>query len=427
MTYAFLILAVVAALIFFILFLQARQKAGAADGLLRKQEERAALQLSSIQSERDRYLEDKIALGSALAEKTANYESLHQKLTDQSKQWEDLHARFNKEFENLANKLLDEKSEKFTKQNQTNIENLLKPLGEKIKAFEQKVEHTYDQESRERFGLQKELQRVFELNRTLSEQANNLTNALKADTKQQGNWGEYLLDRILETAGFKKDIHYLKQITVQDGEDAMLRPDVVILLPENRHVVVDAKVSLTAYERYFNAGDETEKQRAIRDHVRSVKKHIDELHEKCYDRLFDPSPDFVLMFIPLEPAYGLALAEDNRLFDEAFRKRVILVSISSLLATLRIIDSMWRLEKQNQNASEIVRQAAALYDKFAGFIEDMQALGQRIAGTEKQYHQAMNKLSHGRGSLMRRAEAMKQLGLDTKKQLPEKMIGDEEQ
>lgn len=414
----YLLLAGIALLLLFLFFLNARQQNKAIKSASQVQKEAAEKQVSILRAERDQYLNEKITLGNELAETATQNKFLLQKLEGQAEELTRLQEHFRKEFENLANRLLEEKSEKFTRQNQSNIEGLLKPLGEKIRAFEEKVAHTYNQEARERFNLQKELQRMFELNQTLSEQANNLTNALRADTKQQGNWGEYLLDQILETAGFQKDIHYRKQMTLNDEEGTVKRPDVVVFLPEGRRVVVDAKVSLTAYERYFNTDDPAVRQQALREHIRSVKKHVDELYVKCYDKLFDPSPDFVLMFIPVEPAYGLALMEDNRLFEEAFRKRVILVSISSLLATLRIIEAMWRLEKQNRNAAEIVKQAAAMYDKFAGFVEDMQALGQKINSMEKEYDQAMKKLSEGRGSLLRRAETMKGLGLDTKKQLP---------
>lgn len=418
----FLILSICAAVLFLMLFVHARQQANAIKIISQQQRGTADIQMADLKKERDQYLMEKISFTKELTVQTTRNENLVQLLQTRSAELGELQERFKKEFENLANKLLDEKSEKFTKQNQTNIEGLLKPLREKIKEFEQKVEDTYNRESRERFNLQKELQRMFELNQTLSDQANNLTNALRADTKKQGNWGEYLLERILETAGLKQDIHYLKQASVNDANEDMRRPDIVILLPEQRHVIVDAKVSLTAYERYFNAANEEEQQRAIRDHVRSVKKHIEELYTKGYDKLFDASPDFVLMFIPVEPAYSLALMQDNHLFEEAFRKRVILVSISSLLATLRIIDSVWRLEKQNRNAAEIVRQGTQMYDKIAGFVEDMQELGIKLRNAEKTYTQAMNKLSDGRGSLISRAEAMKELGLDPKKQLPKNLI-----
>jgi DNA recombination protein RmuC len=379
-------------------------------------------QITFLHQERDQFLNEKISLGNNLAEQTARNENLLQRLQTQSEELGRLQDHFKKEFENLANKLLEEKSEKFTLQNQRNIEGLLKPLQERIKDFEKKVEDTYNQESRERFNLQKELQRMYALNQTLSEQANNLTLALKTDTKKQGNWGEYLLERVLEISGLEKGIHYLRELPVRDEAGMARRPDVVILLPENRCVVVDAKVSLTAYERYFNTTDTVSRQQALQDHLRSVRSHIEELSRKSYERLFDRSPDFVLMFIPVEPAYALALMHDNALFDDAFRKKIILVNVSSLMATLRIIDSIWRLEKQNRNAAEIIKQGSLLYEKFVGFAEDMQLLGQKLQEAQKEFGHAMNKLSDGRGSLVRRAEQMRELGLDPKKQLSGSLV-----
>lgn len=379
-------------------------------------------QMSRIQKERDQYLEEKIQLGRTLTGQQAHTEALTQKLEKQASDLERIQDAFRKEFENLANRLLDEKSEKFTRQNQSNIEGLLKPLQERIREFEQKVNDTYNQESRERFNLQKELNRMFELNQTLSEQANNLALALKADTKRQGNWGEFLLERVLETSGLEEGIHYKKQFSKTDEQGTVKRPDVVILLPESRYVVIDAKVSLTAYERYCSSGDDEVRQRALRDHLQSIRNHIEELSRKNYEQLFERSADFVLMFIPVEPAYGLALMRESSLFADAFRKNIILVSVSSLLATLRIIDAMWRLEKQNRNATEIVRQGSQLYDKFAGFAEDMLSLGQKLQGAQNEFDLAINKLSQGKGNLVRRAEQMRLLGLDNRKQLPTQWI-----
>ncbi|HEX5555911.1 MAG TPA: DNA recombination protein RmuC [Chitinophagaceae bacterium] len=412
-------LMVTTAIVLLILLLRALQRNGLVKEIARQKSEAFTEQATALRAERDAYLGEKIVLGEDLAAQKTQGENLLQKLQDQSGELERLQQYFKKEFENLAGRLLDENSAKFTKQNQSNIEGLLKPLHERIREFEKKVEDTYNREARERFSLQKELQRMYDLNQTLSEQANNLTAALKTDTRKQGNWGEFLLERILEVSGLESGVHYKKQLSVGDGEGTTRRPDVVILLPENRHVVVDAKVSLTAYERYFASTDEAEQQRALKDHLRSVRSHIDELSRKSYERLFDGSPDFVLMFIPVEPAYGLAIMQDNNLFSDAFRKKVILVSVSSLLATLRIIDALWRLEKQNRNAAEIIRQGGQLYDKFVGFVEDMQSLGVKLKGAQYEFGQAFGKLTEGRGNLVRKAEQMKSLGLDTRKRLPD--------
>jgi len=384
------------------------------------QQQTAALQQQAevLRREKDRYLSDLMARGQELATQQAHNEGLRQKLDTEAQQLQQLQERFKKEFEHLAGRLLEEKSEKFTRHNQQQMETILKPFRERIQEFEKKVQDTYNEEARERFSLQKEIQRIYTLNQTLSEQATNLTNALKADTRKQGSWGEVLLERILETSGLKREIHYRRQDVQIDAQGDVKRPDVVILLPENRHVIVDAKVSLTAYERYFNAGNEQDRQRHLKAHLQSIRQHIHGLSSKDYARLFDHSPDFVLMFIPLEPAYGLALMEDQELFSEAFRKNVILVGVSSLLATLRIIESLWRLERQNNNAAEILRQGSQLYDKIAGFIQDMQALGEKLKGAQAEYDQAMKKLSEGRGNLIRKAEQMRTLGLDTRRRIP---------
>lgn len=343
---------------------------------------------------------------------------LEEKISTEKENTNQLQEKFKTAFENLANQILENKSEKFTRQNQVNLENLLQPFQERIREFEKKVDETYDKESKQRFTLEKEVQRLYELNQTLSKEANNLTNALKADTKKQGNWGEMILERILEASGLQKGLHYFLQESVREEDGKIKRPDVTIALPENKRIIVDSKVSLTAYERYCSAADNEERLVALKAHVQSVKNHIDELSGKDYEGLYQNSPDFVLLFIPVEPAFSAALMADNSLYEYAFRKRVILVSISTLLATLRIIDSMWRLEKQNKNAEEIVRQGAALYDKFAGFVEDLKAIGKSLEQTRDAYESAMNKLSTGRGNLISRAGNMRRLGLDTKKELP---------
>lgn len=380
----------------------------------------ASLQTQSedLRQEKDRYLSDLIVRGEELAAQQVRNEGLQQKLETEAEQLQQLQERFKKEFEHLAGKLLEEKSEKFTRQNQQQMETILKPFRQRIQEFEKKVQDTYNEEARERFSLQKEIQRICTLNQTLSEQATNLTNALKADTRKQGSWGEVLLERILETSGLQREIHYRRQDSQVDAQGDIKRPDVVILLPENRHVVVDAKVSLTAYERYFNAQEDGDRQRFLKEHLQSVRQHIHGLASKDYAGLFTQSPDFVLMFIPIEPAYGLALMEDNQLFSDAFRKNVILVGVSSLLATLRIIESLWRLEQQNSNAAEILRQGSQLYDKIVGFVQDMQALGDKLKGAQGEYDQAIKKLSEGKGNLIRKADQMRALGLDTRKRIP---------
>lgn len=414
-----LVISLGAALVAWMLYFRGVAGHKAFQDLHRRQEAAAQEREHALQDEREHYVAETISLGKELAAEKAHNEGLASRLETQAAELGRLQETFRAEFESLASRLLEEKSEKFTRQNETNIGNLLKPLQERIQEFEKKVETAYNQESRERFNLQKELGRMCELNRTLSEQADGLTKALKSDPKKQGNWGEFLLERILENCGLTEGVHFKKQLAVTDRDGMVKRPDMVILLPEHRHVIIDAKVSLTAYERYFSASDPEASVRALREHLASVRRHVDELSPKQYEKLFERSADFVLMFIPVEPAYGLALAEDSSLFAEAFRKQVILVGVSSLMATLRIIDAMWRLERQNSNAAEIVRHGSDLYDKFVAFAESLQSLGQKLEGARGEYEQAMSRLTEGRGNLVRRAEQMRQLGLDPKKRLPE--------
>lgn len=402
------------------LFSRERQRNGLINLHLKEEKEQFSRQISMLTEEKNTFLEEKISLGNRLAEQKTLNDTLQKQLAVQLESQKQLAVENRLQFERLSNKLLDEKAEKFTLQNQQNMDRLLKPLQEKIKAFEKKVEETYQRESNERFSLQKELKRTFELNQTLSEQANNLTNALKADSKKQGNWGEIILEKVLEAAGLQEHLHYRKQASVYDKEGRVLRPDVILDLPEHRNIIIDAKVSLTAYERYFNAESTQERQRALQDHVRSIKSHILELSGKRYERLLKQSPDFVLMFIPVEPAYSLALMKAPDLYENAFHKKVILVSASSLMATLRIIESIWRLEKQNKNAHQIIDEGNKLYDKLVGFVEDMKAIGQKLSGAQDAYGHAMNKLTDGKGNLIRRAEKMKELGLNPAKKLPER-------
>ncbi len=402
-------------LVFF--YSKERQRRRLENKALEREVRDARRQIEKTEAEKAAMLNEQMVFSNQLTEQKTINQTLEKQLAEQLLKQKELLQENRFQFEQLSNKLLEEKAEKFAKQNQHNLDILLKPLQQRIKDFEKKVEDTYHRESNERFSLKNELKRTFELNQTLSEQANNLTKALRADSKKQGNWGEYLLERILETAGLQENLHYRKQVSFP-GEQGVLRPDVVLYLPEQKHIIIDAKLSLTAYERYFNADEEVQRQMALQDHIRSVKKHIDELGRKKYERLVADAPDFVLMFVPIEPAYSLALMKEPELYDNAFRKKVILVSVSSLLATLRVIESIWRLEKQNKNAHLIIEEGNRLYEKLAGFVSDMETMGQKLSGVQHAFDQAMNKLKTGRGNLIRRAEKMKHLGLNPAKQLP---------
>lgn len=389
-------------------------------------------------SERNSFLEEELAktekelnaerekvqnLISQLAETKSNNDHLSEKLSEQKSDIEKLQEKFTKEFENLANKILDEKSTKFTAQNKENLDQILKPLNEKIKDFEKKVEDVYVTDSKERASLTQQIKSLHELNQQMSKDANNLTQALKGERKTQGNWGEFILESLLEKSGLAKDREYFLQesITSQDGR--RFQPDVIVKLPENKSVIIDSKVSLVAYEKFSSAESEGERLNAIKEHILSIRNHIKNLNSKSYQNLYSiESLDFVLMFLPIEPAFSLALQNDPGLFQEAYDKNIVIVSPTTLLATLRTIASIWRQENQNKNALEIARQSGALYDKFVGFVEDLQAIGSRIEQTQSTYNDAMKKLSEGSGNLVRRAEKIKKLGAKTSKSLPGSLI-----
>ncbi|MBC9931718.1 DNA recombination protein RmuC [Chitinophaga qingshengii] len=350
---------------------------------------------------------------------------LQQQLQGEKERLHEMHQDFKVQFENTAQQLLQRISGNFMQQNQVKMDDLLKPLAEKIDSFRSSVQQSLVAETSQRTELKAELQRLLQLNQTLSKEANNLTKALKADTKKQGNWGEMILEKVLEASGLEKGIHYVTQDAQRDETGQLRLPDLVLQLPEKRQLVIDSKVSLKAYEQYCSATEEAEKQQALKLHVQSVKNHVSELSRKAYHTLYNNTTDFVMLFIPIEPAYALAvMQQEEDLYDFAFRKKVILVSVPSLLATLRIIDAMWRLENQNKNAEEIVRQGSALYDKFVGFAIDMGKVGEQLKRSQEAYDDAMNKLSAGHGNLVGRAERMRKLGLENKKTLPSQLTAD---
>lgn len=364
-----------------------------------------------------------LALNSELATAGAERANLQEKLQNQKAEIDQLQQKFVAEFENLANRILEDKSKRFVEQNRTTIGELLNPLSERLKEFQKKVEDTYDKESKQRFSLEGEIKKLYDLNQQMSKDANNLTNALKGESKTQGNWGEMILESILEKSGLVKGREFIVQETHTTDDGKRQRPDVIINLPENRNMVIDSKVSLTAYERYYSTDDDKQRISCLSEHVSSIRKHIAALSEKKYQNLYQiNSPDFVLLFMPIEPAFGLAVHADQNLFYDAFEKNIVIVSPSTLLATLRTIASIWRQENQNRNAMEIARQAGALYDKFVTFVEDLSEIGRKIETTQKAYDSAMNKLYSGSGNLIRRVENIKQLGAKTAKALPQTMI-----
>jgi len=361
-----------------------------------------------------------------LARAEAEFDNLRERLITQKKETEDLQKKFTTEFENIANKILEQNSAKMTAVNQKNMGDVLNPLKEKIELFEKKVDDTYKQGLKDQTDLRAELKKLYDLNSKISEEANNLTKALKGDVKKQGNWGEVVLERILERSGLNEgEQGYQKQFSDTSDDGKRIQPDVVINLPDNKHVIVDSKVSLVAYEKAVNANDENERLKYVKEHLLSLKSHIKGLSEKHYQtaRTLN-SPDFVLLFIPVESSFSLAIQEDQELFSFAWDLKVVLVSPSTLLATLRTIASIWQQENQTRNAIEIARQGGALYDKFVGFIVDMEKIGKGISATQNNYNDAMNKLHAGSGNLVSRVESIKKLGAKTTKELP-KMVSEE--
>ncbi len=366
---------------------------------------------------------EKVKLIEVNTRQDVDLKNLNLKLTENKEEVEKLQDKFTKEFENLANKILEEKSNKFTEQNKENIKQILNPLQEKIQGFEKKVEDTQKESISMHSALKEQLSGLKELNAQMSKETLNLTKALKGDSKTQGNWGELVLERVLEKSGLEKDREYFVQQSFVNEEGKRILPDVVIHLPDNKKMIVDSKVSLTAYEKYINAEDEEEQQVFLKEHLISLKKHVQQLSEKKYEDIYKiESPDFVLLFVPIEPAFALALNEDNSLYNKAFEKNIVIVTPTTLLATLRTIDTMWNNEKQQRNAIEIARQAGALYDKFEGLLKDLISIGKRIDATKNDYSNAMNKLVDGKGNLITSVEKLKKMGAKAKKALPETII-----
>jgi DNA recombination protein RmuC len=355
----------------------------------------------------------------------ADIKNLSEKLTAQKEELENIQEKFTKEFENLANKILDEKSIKFTEQNKENIKQILTPLQDKIKLFEDKVDKTHKESIDYHAALRQQIIGLKELNEQMSKEAVNLTKALKGDSKTQGNWGELILERVLEKSGLEKDREYVleKSFNTNEENKTRLRPDVIINLPDNKKMIVDSKVSLTAYEQYVNSENEDERGQFLKEHIASLNRHVSQLSEKKYEDIYEiESPDFVLLFVPVEPAFGVAINNDNQLYNKAFEKNIIIVTPTTLLATLRTIDSMWQNEKQQRNAIEIARQAGALYDKFEGFVTDLTRVGKKMDEAKIEYKGAMNKLVDGRGNLITSVEKIKKLGAKAKKSLPQNIV-----
>lgn len=387
--------------------------------------EKAALdkQLQNAIQEKESIRNEKESINIQLTKKEVDFENLWQRNKEQKEEVEKLQEKFTKEFENLANKILDEKSSKFTEQNKENMKNILTPLQEKIQLFEKKVDDTHKESIDHHATLRQQIINLSALNAQMSKETLNLTKALKGDSKMQGNWGELVLERVLEKSGLEKDREYYVQQSHTNEEGQRVFPDVVINLPDGKKMIVDSKVSLTAYEKFINEEDDNLKNGYLKEHVNSIKRHVEQLGDKNYQDLYQiESPDFVLLFIPMEPAFAMALNEDTTLYNKAFEKNIVIVTPSTLLATLRTIDSMWANQKQQENAFEIARQAGALYDKFEGFVTDLIKIGKKIDESKAEYGFAMNKLVEGKGNLITSVEKLKKMGAKAKKALPENIL-----
>lgn len=389
-------------------------------------------QIVDLQSEKRKLITDKENLQKdsmgymrQIAEINALLKTKEILLTSQQEELINMRSQLNSDFLILANKILEEKTLRFTDVNRENMEAILKPLNDKLMEFKTKVEETYDKESKQRFSLEERIRELVALNNQISEDANNLTKALKGNNKIQGNWGEMILESILEKSGLKKGEEYFVQETLRDefgyvchnAEGNRMQPDIIVQYPGGRKIIIDSKVSLNGYIKYVEAETDTAKSSAEKDHLLSVRQHIDELSKKTYQDYVE-SLDFVMMFIPNEPAYILAMQIDPSLWDYAYRKRILLISPTNLIASLKVVADLWKREYQSRNAIEIAKRGAVLYDKFAGFVDTLQEVGKYIDRSQKAYGKAFSQLKDGNGNLIRQAEILKELGIKAQKELP---------
>jgi DNA recombination protein RmuC len=392
--------------------------------LMLEQEKNKALssQIAELKKELEIQREKVFDLNNTLGAAEADYRNLQEKLQDQKKELETLNERFSVQFKNLANEIFEEKSRKFTEQNKNHLFDLLRPLGEKITEFEKKVEDTHKDNISRNSALREQLESLQKLNVQMTREAENLTRALRGDSKTQGAWGEFILESILEKSGLEKDREYFIQesFTTVEGR---LRPDVIIRLPEKKHVIIDSKVSLTAYNNFVNAESEEDKVVFLKSHISSIRQHMKSLGEKNYHKnLTESSLDFVIMFIPIEPAYILAIQREKLLYEEALERRIVFVSPTLLIPSLQLIKNTWKQEYQTRHVLDIATKAGDLYDKFVSFTDDLIVLGRHLETSKKYYEESMKKLSVGSGNLVRRVEDLKKLGAKASKSMDQSLL-----
>ena len=377
--------------------------------------------------ELDQERESNTLLEKKLSAMESDAKNFSEKLELQKKEMLELNEKFKLEFENVATKILKQNTIDFSSENQKSIGQLVNPLKERIEKFEETISKTYEKGLRDQTDLKVEIKSLHELNKKISEDASNLTNALKSDSKKQGNWGELILEKVLERSGLVKGQEYLIQYTDRTEDGTLIRPDVIVNLPDEKHVIIDSKVSLLAYNEFVNEEDYSKKEKYLKMHVDSIKEHVKSLSDKNYQsaRKLD-APDFVLMFLPIESAFSAAMQNDPQLFNLAWDKKIVVVSPTTLLATLKTIEAIWKHEKQTQNAIEIARQGGGLYDKFDSFIRDLEKVGSQISTAHKTYEEAHKKLSTGHGNIISRIEKLKKLGAKASKELPKHLLDEEE-
>jgi DNA recombination protein RmuC len=391
--------------------------------LIKQQKEFYESKLSTIETEFEACKRARITAEASLTDSRSHFRQQEDRIKAQKEEIEALNERFKKEFENIANKIFENKSQRFTEQNKNSLEALLNPLKERIQLFEKKVDDSYKQEASERNSLKGEIKSLLELNAKISNDANNLAKALKGDNKLQGNWGERILESILEGSGLLKNQMYKTQVTLSNAAGEIIKPDAVVYLPENKHIIIDSKVSLLAYNNFIMVESEDEKQKWIKEHINSLRSHVKLLSDKNYYTSIQlNTPEFVLMFVPIESSFAMALQNDIDLFNYAWERKIIIVSPSTLQATLMTISSIWKQEMQTRNAIEIAAEGGKLYDKFAAFVEDLEKIKSAIDRSGEAYDAAMNKLKSGKGNLLNRVEHLKRLGAKASKQIPDRLL-----